>query len=78
MQYELKSAKTTGAVKSNNDGTMTQFINVAIGVKTCPYEDIKTERTVEYVFSENLTAKQAEEGITTFATQWVADNYPTT
>lgn len=78
MQYELKSVKTIGGVKSNNDGTMTQYINITIGVKTCPYEDIKTERTVAYVFDENLTAKQAEEGIANFATQWVKDNYPTT
>ena len=76
MQYELKNAKTVGGVKSNNDGTMTQSVNITIGVKTCPYEDIKTERTVAYVFDENFTAKQIEDGIATFATQWVIDNYP--
>lgn len=78
MTYELKSAVTTGGVKSNDDGTMTQKINVTVGVLGCPHEDIKTEKTVDYIFSENLTGLQIKDGILTFATQWVTSNYPTT
>lgn len=78
MNFEVKKAYTVGGVTNNNDGTMTQSINIQIGVVDCPYEDIKAERTVAYVFSENLTAKQAEDGIPAFAAQWVTDNYPNT
>ena len=78
MEYELRNAVTTGGVKSNDDATMTQKINVTVGVKGCTHEDIKTEKTVDYIFSENLTGLQIKDGILTFATQWVTLNYPTT
>lgn len=76
MNFEVKKAYTVGGVISNNDGTMTQNINIQVGVVGCPYEDIRTEKTVAYVFDENLSAKAAEEGIAPFAAQWVATNYP--
>jgi len=78
MQFELKSAKTTGGVTSLNDGTMKQQVNIAIGPVRCPYNDVAAQRTIDYVFSENLTAKQIEDGIRPFAEQWVATNYPDT
>lgn len=78
MNFEVKKAYAVGGVKSNDNGTMTQHINIQIGVVGCPYEDIKTERTVEYIFNDTLTAKQAEEGIAPFAAEWVATNYPNT
>jgi hypothetical protein len=77
MEFELKKASTVGGVVSNNDGTMTQHLNITVGVVGCPYEDIKTEKTVPYIFSENLTAKQVEDAIPTFAAAWVATTYPT-
>ena len=76
MEFELKAAKTEGGVKSNNDGTMSQYLNITVGVVGCPYGDIKTDKTVSYTFSENLTAKQIEDGIEPFAATWVATNYP--
>lgn len=78
MEYELRNAVATGGVKSNDDHTMTQDLNITVGVVGCPYLDIKTEKTVEYIFSESLTGLQIKEGITTFAQQWVIANYPTT
>ena len=76
MKFELKQVKTTGGTISNNDGTFTQNINITVGIKDCPHEDIKTEKTVKYIFNENLTAKQAEEGILPFAMLWLNTNYP--
>ncbi len=78
MNFELKNVKTLDGVKSNNNGTMTQPIHIEVGVVDCPYLDISAFRRVDYVFSENLTAKQAEDGIATFAVQWVSANYPNT
>ena len=80
MTYELKNATATGGVVSNDTpvGTMTQKVNITIGVVGCPHLDIKSEKTVDYVFSETLTALQIKEGIPTFASAWVAENYPTT
>lgn len=78
MEFEVKKVYTVGGVRSNDDGTMTQNINIQIGVVGCPYEDIKTEKTVEYIFDENITAKQAENGIPVFAAEWVSQNYPNT
>jgi hypothetical protein len=76
MNFVLKNVTTIGNVKSNNDGTMTQQLHIETGVVGCPYQDISAFRRVDYVFSENLTAKQIEEGIAPFAAQWVTDNYP--
>lgn len=76
MNFELKSVKTLGGVLSKNDGTMVQELHIEVGVVGCPYADISAFRKVPYVFDENLSAKQAEDGIATFATQWVAANYP--
>lgn len=76
MKFELKSAVKTGLAIHNEDNTLTQHLNISIGVVGCPHEDIKTEKTVPYTYSENITAKQAEEGIIPFAESWVASNYP--
>lgn len=77
MEFELKKVQTVGGVLSNNDGNFTQHINVTIGVKECPYADIKTEKTIQYVFPGTLTATEIEAGIPVFAQNWVAENYPT-
>jgi hypothetical protein len=76
MKFELKSAKTTGGVTSLNDGTMKQQVNIVIGPVGCHYSDVAAQRTIEYIFSENLTAKQIEDGIQPFAAQWAETNYP--
>jgi len=81
MDFEVKNIATVGRVISNGEvtgGTMTQHINITIGPVGCPYDDIKVDRTVEYTFSVDLTAKQAEDGMVPFAAQWVIDNYPNT
>lgn len=76
MKFKLLSVKTVGGTLSNNNGTFTQHVNISVCVKDCPHDDIKTEKTVPYIFSENLTAKQAEDGIEVFAGIWLNDNYP--
>lgn len=78
MNFEVKKAYTVGGVKSNGDTTMTQFVNIQVGVVGCPHEDIKTEVTAHYIFSEDLSAKQIEDGIAPFAAAWVVTNYPNT
>lgn len=78
MNFEVKSVKTSGGTRTNIvDNTMSQDLNITVGVVGCPYLDIKTEKTVTYVFSRTLTAQAAEEGIATFATAWCVANYPT-
>lgn len=76
MEFTILSVKTTGGTLSNNDGTFTQKINIRVGVKDCPHLDIFTEKTVDYIFDENLTAKQVEDGIPGFAMSWLNANYP--
>lgn len=76
MNFVLKNVRTLDGVKSNNDGTMTQQLHIETGVEDCTYQDISAFRRVDYTFNEGLTAKQIEEGIVTFATQWVIENYP--
>jgi len=77
MEFELKAAKTVGGVTSNNDGTFTQQLNITVAPVGCTYEDIKTEKTVAYIFDGNLSALDIETGVPVFAAQWVATNYPT-
>lgn len=77
MVFELKAAKTVGGVISNNDGTFTQHLNITVGPVGCTYEDIKSEKTVAYIFAGTLSALDIETSIPVFATQWVAINYPT-
>lgn len=78
MNYELKDVQIVGGVVSNNDGTFTQQINVTVGVEDCPHEDIKTQKTISYTFSNLLTVQQAKDGIGVFAVNWVIENYPNT
>jgi hypothetical protein len=84
MKYELKKVYKTGPTKENRDkdhkvlNTLTQYVNITIAVKNCGYADIKSEKTVPYVFDKNLTHQQIEDGIKPFAEKWVAENYPET
>lgn len=75
MNYILKNYKAFSEVINNHNGTLTMYIEIIIGVEGCTYDDIKTNRVAEYIFSEDLTAKQINDGIEPFATQWVAQNY---
>lgn len=75
MNYEVKKTQVTGSVQSNTDGTFKQLINVTVGVVGCPYEDIKTEKTIEYVFAGTLSAIDAQKGIAPFVQKWLDDNY---
>ena len=75
MTYELKSSIKTGLVFLNEDGTFTQNVNIVIGITGCIYEDIKTERTIKYIFPGTQSMSNIETGIVIFATQWVKDNY---
>lgn len=78
MNFELKNVVSVGDVQSVDENNSLQNLNVTIGVVDCPYADIKTERTIQYVFSNDLTVKQAKDGVQPFAVQWVATNYPNT
>lgn len=78
MEFELKSAKTVGGIISNSDNTMTQQVNVTVRVKGCPYEDIKTEKTIQYTFPNTMSAIDIEKGIKPFCNNWVTENYPNT
>lgn len=75
MTYELKSSIKTGQILQNQNGTFTQNVNIVIGVINCPYLDIKTEKTIQYIFPGTQSMSDIEIGITAFATQWVKDNY---
>lgn len=75
MNYILKNYKAFSEVINNHNGTLTMYIEVIVGVEGCHYDDICSKRVAEYIFSEDLTAKQINDGIEPFATQWVAQNY---
>ena len=75
MEFELKNAASIGDVKSKDNDNSLQYLNITVGVKGCPYNIVET-KTVEYVFSNSITIKEAKDGVTTFAEKWVATNYP--
>ena len=77
MEFKLKTAKTVGGVTSNNDGNFTQHLNITVTPVGCAYDDIKSEKTVAYIFAGTLSALDIETSIPVFAAQWVATNYPT-
>lgn len=76
MEFELKNAASIGDVKSKDNDNSLQYLNITVGVKGCPYNIVET-KTVEYVFSNSITIKEAKDGVTPFAEKWVAENYPT-
>lgn len=75
MNYILKNYKTFSEVTNNHNGTLTMYIEIIVGIEGCQYDDIQSKRVAEYTFSEDLTAKQINEGVEPFALQWVAQNY---
>lgn len=78
MEFELKSIQSVGGITSNEDDTMTQHINVKVGVVGCPHDDIVVEKTIKYVFSQKLSAIDIKNGTEPFAKSWVSENYPKT
>jgi len=52
-----------------------QWLNITVGVIGCPYNMTET-KTVKYVFPNTITITEAKAGVTTFAVNWVAKNYP--
>jgi hypothetical protein len=76
MEFELKNVETIGGVSTKDENNSTQMLNITVGVVGCTYEDIKSTNMVEYEFANSLTVTQAKDGIQTFATSWVATNYP--
>ena len=76
MNFELKKADAVGGVTSKDANTSSQWLNITVGVVGCPYEDIKSTKTVAYEFANSLTVAEAKAGVDTFAAAWVAANYP--
>ena len=77
MEFELKNAVSVGDVKSKNEENSLQFLNITVGVVGNPHEKMTETTTVEYVFANTLTINEAKAGVTTFAQNWVRENYPT-
>jgi hypothetical protein len=78
IQFELRSAKAVGSV-TVGETTSTQHLNIRAGVVGLP-EETKyklPEHTVVYEFSNSLSISEASAGIPIFASEWVAENYPT-
>ena len=75
MNYEIKKIQVTGSTQSNTDGTFKQFLNVTVGVVGCPYDDIKTEKTIEYIFDGALSANDVQKCIEPFVQKWLEENY---
>lgn len=77
MEFELKDFKTTGwANFEPSSNTFTQFINIEVGVKDCPYNNIKAVETIAYTFDATIPTIHAMQGIQPFCEQYVAINYP--
>jgi hypothetical protein len=76
MQFELKNVDSVGAVTSKDADTSSQWLNITVGVVGCPYGDIVTTKTIAYEFANSITVAEAKAGVETFATAWIAANYP--
>lgn len=77
MNFELKNAVSAGEVKSKDADNSLLFLNITVGVVGNPHEKMTETQTVEYVFANTLTINEAKAGVTTFAQNWVRENYPT-
>lgn len=79
MEFEVKKIEVVGNVSQNPSGnTSSQWLNITVGVVGCPHNDINTTKTIEYVFSNDLTVAEARAGIAVFAAEWRVINYPNT
>jgi len=76
MEFELKSVSTIGGVKEVDENNSSQSLGITIGVVGCTYNDIISTRFINYVFSNEITVTAALAGVDTFASSWVAENYP--
>lgn len=77
MEFELKNVMPVGDVKSKDADNSLQYLNITVGVLGCPYNMVET-KTIEYVFSNNITIQDAKNGVQSFAEKWVKQNYPNT
>lgn len=76
MNFELKNVVSVGDVKSEDDNNSLQWLNISVGVVGNPHVKMIETTTVKYVFANTLTVQEAKEGVTPFAENWVANNYP--
>lgn len=76
MNFELKKVDTIGGMKTVDTNNSAQMLNIQVGVVGCPYTDIVANKIVQYSFANTLSFQAVKDGITAFATTWVATNYP--
>jgi hypothetical protein len=76
MEFEILKTEAVGSVKTIDETTKAQYINITVGVVGCPHEEISVTTTVEYQFSTSSTVADVEAGIQTFAQNWMSINYP--
>lgn len=77
MEFELKNIETNGSVHTVDMHNSSIHINISIGVKGNPHNNMVETITMPYVFSKLLTVKEAEDGMAAFASSWIQANYPT-
>ena len=76
MNFELKQVDIIGGVKTIDINNSGQMLNIKVGIVGCPYMDIVANKIVQYSFPNTLSFQAVKDGITIFATTWVATNYP--
>jgi hypothetical protein len=76
MKFEVKNIETLGGVMEKNSDYSMQMFSVSVGVVGCPYNDMISNKIVEYTFANNITYQDVKDGITSFIDSWVESNYP--
>ena len=81
MNFELIGVKAAGMPQNvPNTTKMSMLVNIQVGVVGMPNEDkytlFKPEFSQFYEWEKALSSQEAEDGMTIFAAEWVATNYP--
>ena len=81
IQFELLDVTGISPVKQKSETEMSVFCNITVGIVGMPneekYKQFRSVHTVEYVWAMGGSDVSALTGMTTFAQNWVEENYQT-
>ena len=76
MKFEVKKVEVLGGTREKDANNSMQMLNISVGVLGCPYDDIVSNKIVEYTFANTMSIQVVKDGIVLFANDWVLENYP--
>jgi len=76
MKFEVKKIDAIGCTREIDADNSMQMLSISVGIVGCSYDDIVSNKIVEYTFTNTMSIQAVKDGIASFSETWVATNYP--